>query len=51
MGDFVLSAQASYLLAGKVYSVNEDDSVKESEAAHYVLPEELDNLLPSDFVK
>ena len=44
MGDLVLGAEAGYLLAGKVCSIVRD-GVGEPEAIHYVLPEELDNLL------
>jgi len=51
MCDFVLRAETSHLLAGKVHTIVGDDGVGESEAAYYILPEELDNLLPSDFEK
>jgi len=51
MGDFVFGAEVHYLLAGKVCSIVGGDSVGESEVAHYVLSEELDNLLPVDFGK
>jgi len=49
MGDLILGAKAGYLLASEVRSVVGDDGVGEPKATHYVLPEELDNLLPSDF--
>jgi len=49
MGDLILGAKAGYLLASEVRSVVRDDGVGEPKATHYVLPEELDNLLPSDF--
>jgi len=48
VGDVVFGAEASYLLAGEVGSVVGDDSVGNFEAAYYVLPEELNNLLPTD---
>ena len=51
MGDVVFDAEASYLLAGEVGSIVRDDSVGNPVAAYYVLLEELDNLLPSDFVE
>ena len=51
MCDFVLRAETSNLLAGKVHTIVGDDGVGESEAAYYILPEELDNLLPGDFEK
>jgi len=37
------------LLAGEVRSFVGDNGVGESEAAHYVAPNELDNLLPGNF--
>ena len=46
MGDFLLNAKAGYLLVGSVIG---DDSVGEPKATHYVIPEDLDNLLSSDF--
>ena len=49
MGDPVLGAEADYLFAGKVHSIVIDDSVGEPEATHYILPEELGDLFPSDF--
>ena len=49
MCDFILGAETGHLLAGKVPSIVGDDGVGESEAAHYILSEELDNLLPGDF--
>jgi len=49
MGDLVLGAETDHLLTGKVRSIVEDDSVGEPEAAYYILPEELDNMLPGDF--
>jgi len=49
VGDLVLSVEAGYLLAEKVHSVVGDDGMGEPEAAHYILPEELDNLLLGDF--
>ena len=48
MGD-VFGAEAAYLLAGEISSVVGDDCVRDSEATHYVLPEEFDNLLPTNF--
>jgi len=48
MCDFVLDTETGQLFAGKVRSVV-GDSVGEFEAAHYVLLDELDNLLPGDF--
>ena len=48
MCDFILGAETGNLLAGKVRSIVRD-VVGESEAAHYFLPEKLDNLLPDDF--
>jgi len=37
------------LLVGEVHSVVGDNGVAKLEALYYVLPEELDNLLPGDF--
>ena len=48
MGDDVFGAETGYLLAGEIESVVGDDSVGNPEVAYYVLPEELDNLLPAD---
>jgi len=48
MGDFVFGAKVGYLLAGEFCSVIRGDSVGESKVAHYVLSEEIDNLLPVD---
>jgi len=48
VGD-VFGAEAAYLLAGEISSVVGDDCVRDSEATHYVLPEEFDNLLPTNF--
>jgi len=50
MCDFILGAETGHLLAGKVRSIVRD-VVGESEAAHYFLPEKLDNLLPGEFRK
>ena len=36
-------------LAGEISSVVGDDCVRNSEATHYVLSEEFDNLLPTNF--
>ena len=49
MYDLVLGAETSHLLASKVRSVVRYDGVGEPKVAHYVLPEELDNLLSGDF--
>ena len=46
IGDFVLSAETGYLLLTNFVV---GDGVGEPEATHYVLTEELDNLLPGDF--
>ena len=46
MGELI---EVSYLLTGKVHPIVKDDGVGEPEVTHYVLSEELDNLLPSDF--
>ena len=48
MGDIIFSAEAGYLLAGEVGSVVRDDSVGNFEAAYYILPDKLDNLLLTD---
>ena len=48
MDDVVLCAKAGHLLTGKISSVVGDDSVGDPEATCYVLPAELDNLLPAD---
>ena len=48
MGDIIFGAEAGYLLADEVGSVIRDDNVENPEAAHYILPEELDNLLIID---
>jgi len=45
----VLGAESGNVLAGKVRSVVRYDGTGEPEAAHYVLPEKLDNLLSGDF--
>ena len=47
MGDVIFGTEAGYFLAGEVSYVVRDDSVGNSEAAYYFLPEELDNLLPA----
>jgi len=49
MGYFVFGAKVGYLCAGEFCSVVRGDSVGESEDAHYVLSEKLDNLLLVDF--
>jgi len=49
VGDLVRGTKASYFLAGKVYSIVKDYGIGELKALHYVLPEELDNMLPGDF--
>ena len=49
MSDLVFGAKAVYLLASKVHSFVGDDGVGEPKVTHYVLPEELDNMLPGDF--
>ena len=46
---FVLGTETRHLLAGKIHFIVEDDGVGESEAAHYILREELDNLLLGNF--
>jgi len=48
MGDVVLGAEAGHLLDGEISYVIRNDSVGDPEATYYVLPEELDNLLPAD---
>ena len=48
MGDIVFGAEAGHLLAGEISSVIRDDSMRDPEATYCVLPEELDNLLPTD---
>ena len=48
MGDTVFGTEAGYLLAGEISFVVGDDSLGNPEATYYVLPEELDNLLPAD---
>jgi len=48
MGNVVLGTKAGHLLADEISSVVRDDSVGNSEAAYYVLPVELHNLLPAD---
>jgi len=49
MGDVVIDAEAGHLLASKISSIVGDDSMGDPEAAYYVLPEELNNLPPTDF--
>ena len=48
MDDIVFGAEAGYQLVDKVGTIIGDDSVGNPEVACYVLPEELDNLLPAD---
>ena len=48
MCDLVLRVENDRLLASKVNVVVRDDGVEEPEEAHYVLPKELNNLLPGD---
>ena len=48
MDDVVFGTKTGHLLAGEINSVVGDDSLRDSEATYYVLPEELDNLLPTD---
>ena len=45
MGDIVFGAEAGNLLACYISSVVRDNSMGNSEATYYVLPEKLDNLL------
>ena len=49
MYDFVLVTETRHLLAGEVCSVVEDNGMGEPEAAHYILPKKLNNMLPGDF--
>ena len=46
-----LSQKTHQLLAGEICSVAGDNGVGKLKAAYYVLPKELDNLLPNDFRK
>ena len=48
-GDILFGVEADHLLAGKISSIVRDDCVRNSEVTYYVLPKELDNLLPTDF--
>jgi len=48
MCDVVLGTEADHLFVGKISSVIGDDSVGYPKVTYYVLPEELDNLLPTD---
>ena len=47
MGD-VFGAEAGHLLAGEISFIVGDDGVRDSEATYYILPKELDNLLPAN---
>ena len=49
MDNVVFGKEAGHLLPGKISSIVGDDYVRDSEATYYILPEELDNLLPADF--
>ena len=49
MCDLVLIIETRHLLTGEVRPIVKNNGVGESEVAHYVLPKELENLLPSDF--
>ena len=51
MYDFVLGTEIGNLLPDKICSVVGYDGMGEPEAAYYVLPEGLDNLLFDDFEK
>ena len=48
MGDLVLGIEARHLLPRKVGPIVGNDDMIKLEAAHDILPEELDNLLPCD---
>ena len=47
MGDGVFGTEAGYLLVREIGSIAEDDNMGNPEATYYVLPYELDNLLPT----
>jgi len=49
MYDLILGTEAGHLLTGKVHSVVIYDGTGEPEVAHYILLEELDNMLSDDF--
>ena len=49
MDDVVFGAETGHLLAGEISSVVRDECVRNSEETNYVLPEQLDNLLPTNF--
>ena len=51
MGNLILSTVNGYLLTGEIYPIIRDDSVREAEATHNVLPQELDYLLSCYFEK
>ena len=49
MGNVVFDAEVGYLLTGEISSIVKDDCVRDSDVTHYVLSEEFDNLMPTDF--
>ena len=49
MCDFILATEIHHLSAGEVRSIVRNNVVGEPKVAYYVLPQELDNLLPGDF--
>jgi len=51
VGDLILDTEGGCLLTGEVYPFIRDDSVREAEATHNILPQELGHLVPSDFVE
>jgi len=46
MCDFVLAIETRHLLTGEVRFIVENNDVGEPKATYYVMPQELDNLLP-----
>ena len=51
MGNIIFDTKSGYLLVGKVRPVIKDDGMCEAEVTQDILPQELDHLLPSDFIE
>jgi len=51
MGHLIFDIESGYFLTGEVCPVIKDDSMREAEVTHNVLPQELDHLLSSDIEK
>ena len=51
MDDVVFGTDVGHLLAGEISSVVRDDGVGDPDVTYFVLPEELDNLLPANLRK